>query len=359
VTGHGTSPGTWAGRRVLVTGDTGFKGTWLVLWLRRLGADVVGIGLPPPDPQAIGAAVDMTASIEHHDLDVRDARRVRALVAQVAPSVVFHLAGQATVRRGYAEPLLTYETNVLGTANVLAAVEAVESPTTVDAVVVVTSDKVYRQDGPPGGRAFVETDPLGGDDPYSASKACAELVVAEWRRRNPGVAVATARAGNVVGGGDRGVDRLIPDVVRSVEAGRAVVVRNPTARRPWQHVLDALDGYLRLAGRLLEGGAPGAVNFGPRASPPVADVVDRFVAALGSGSWTHDDAPLVPHPSEAPALALDPGLAARTLGWTARLDLDTALAWTAGWYRAQLAGDDLLAPTLDQLDQYVDLPART
>lgn len=334
----------WRGRRVLVTGDTGFKGTWLVLWLQHLGATVVGAGLPPEDERAIYDAVDVAGRVEHHDVDVRDADATAALLRATEPDVVFHLAAQALVRRGYAEPALTYATNVVGTANVL---DAIASTPSVRAVVVATSDKVYRQDSVE--RRFRETDELGGNDPYSASKACTELVVAEWRRRTPHVAVSTARAGNVVGGGDRGLDRLLPDVVRSIEAGATAAVRNPSATRPWQHVLDALSGYLALGAALLDGGAPPAVNFGPEESAPVAAVLDAFTAQLGTGTWALADGE---HPHEESRLALDAGLAADALGWRSRLDLATTLAWTAEWYRAQLDGGDVAARTLEQIERF-------
>lgn len=339
---------TWQGRRVLVSGDTGFKGAWLTLWLRQLGAEVVGFGLPQPDPRAISTAVGATSLVDHHDLDVRDAAGVRALVEQSSPSVVFHLAGQALVRRGYANPVLTYETNVLGTVNVLDAVAT--SPGT-DAAVIITSDKVYRP--AQRGRAFVEDDALGGSDPYSTSKACAELVVAEWRNR-VSVPVATARAGNVVGGGDRGGDRLIPDMVRSVEAAGTMAVRRPSATRPWQHVLDALWGYITLASSLLDGAAPAAVNFGPPSSASVADVLDRFVTALGSGRWTADAASSSDL-AEAEALVLNVGQAARALSWRTTLSLDDTLEWTAAWYRTQLEGGDLIGYTLGQITRFEEI----
>lgn len=338
---------SWSGRKVLVTGHTGFKGAWLARWLERRGADVTGIALPADDPAGIGALSQVRGS----HVDIRDRHATRDAITAARPEVVFHLAAQPLVRRSYEDPLETYETNVLGTLHVLDGAASADA----SAVVVVTTDKVYRQDGTP--RAFVESDPLGGDDPYSASKAATELLVAEWARRHLGaVRVATARAGNVVGGGDRGVDRLLPDLVRAAESGVPAAIRNPSATRPWQHVLDPLAGYLLLAERLLDADAavPPAVNLGPsRESSPVAEVADAFVASLGGGvGWTTDGGA---HPHEAATLALDATLARTALGWCTRLDLASSIEWTASWYRVQLDGGDVLAITDDQLAAYEEL----
>jgi CDP-glucose 4,6-dehydratase len=337
---------SWSGRKVLVTGHTGFKGAWLARWLERVGADVTGLALPADDPAGIGAMTRVRGS----HVDIRDREATAAAITGARPDVVFHLAAQPLVRRSYERPLETYETNVLGTLHVLDGAAAAGA----GAVVVVTTDKVYRQDGTP--RAFVEADPLGGDDPYSASKAAAELLVAEWARRHRAqVRVSTARAGNVIGGGDRGVDRLLPDLVRAAESGAPAAIRNPGATRPWQHVLDPLAGYLVIAERLLDDGAavPPAVNLGPdRASAPVAEVADAFVASLGRGAWSTDAGT---HPHEAPTLALDATLARTTLGWRPRLDLGTSIEWTASWYRTQLEGGDVLGITDQQLAAYEEL----
>ena len=336
---------SWSGRRVVVTGHTGFKGAWLARWLERRGADVTGVALPADDPAGIGALAQVRGS----HVDIRDRDATAAAIAAARPDVVFHLAAQPLVRRSYEQPLETYETNVLGTLHVLDGAAAAGA----GAVVVVTTDKVYRQDGT--SRAFAESDPLGGDDPYSASKAATELLVAEWARRHRGqVRVATARAGNVIGGGDRGVDRLLPDLVRAAESRVPAAIRHPAATRPWQHVLDPLAGYLVIAERLLDDAeVPAAVNLGPdRASAPVAQVVDAFITSLGRGAWTNDAGT---HPHEAPTLALDATLARTTLGWRTRLDLRASVEWTASWYRTQLEGGDVLAITDQQLAAYEEL----
>lgn len=324
--------------KVLVTGDTGFKGAWLSLLLQHRGHDVVGIALPPEDPRGAYASI---CDHDHRDVDIRDVDAVRAVLSAARPDLVLHLAAQALVRRSYEEPTITYATNVLGTSNVLESL-----PTSVGAVVVVTSDKVYRHDGLR--RPFVESDPLGGADPYSASKACTEHVVAAWAT-TASVPVATARAGNVIGGGDRALDRLVPDVVRAAEGDTVTHVRHPDATRPWQHVLDPLDGYLRLAEALLSGDAPPSLNFGPAESATVRELLDRFIGALGRGSWIEDTGS---HPPEMGSLSLDATLARATIGWMPKLDLQTSVELTARWYDEQLAGGDLRSLTLEQIEAY-------
>lgn len=343
--------GTWSGRRVLVTGHTGFKGAWLTLWLRSLGADVVGLSLPAE--HADGAWAELSRGVDAEEVlgDVRDAGLVRDVLHRTAPDVVLHLAAQALVRRGHRDPAGTYSTNVDGTVNVLAA--AREQPS-VRAVVVVTSDKVYADTARPGGCR--EDDALGGADPYSASKACAELVVRSWRASYPAEPhVVTARAGNVIGGGDRGEDRLVPDVLTAMTEGRSVRLRNPGATRPWQFVLEPLSGYLAFAEALLArpDDVPAALNFGPSATAaqvPVAEVVEHLARLQGDGSsWEPDDGP---SPPEAQILALDPSLAGRALGWRPRSDVMDALAWTLQWHNAQRAGSDLVEVSLQQIAQF-------
>jgi CDP-glucose 4,6-dehydratase len=276
---------------------------------------------------------------------------VRDAVSAADPQIVIHMAAQALVRDSYREPLATYATNVLGTAIVLDACRAARR---LRAVLIVTSDKVYENQG--AGRPFVEHDRLGGHDPYSSSKACAELVTSSFRDSfyREGPPIASARAGNVIGGGDWSAERLIPDCVRALQAGAPVRLRYPDAVRPWQHVLEPLAGYLALAQALAESPhtAPRAVNFGPDPTSfcAVRDVVDAFSARFdGKPGWERDAAP---HPTEAGALTLSSTLAERTLDWQPALSIDESLSWTADWYRAHAAGHDMLAFTKAQLEQY-------
>ncbi|TAD88874.1 MAG: CDP-glucose 4,6-dehydratase [Alphaproteobacteria bacterium] len=342
----------WVGRRVLLTGHTGFKGAWLALWLERLGAEVHGIALPPETPA--GSAAGLWQAVlprvaSSHWIDIRDRSALAPVVSAIAPEVVFHLAAQALVRRSYREPVETFATNVQGTANLLDALRLVPSPR---ATVVVTSDKVYANDD--RGRAFVEGDPLGGKDPYSASKAACELLVASWRTAvgdRQGMALATARAGNVIGGGDVSEDRLLPDLFRAVRAGTPLLLRNPEATRPWQHVLEPLAGYLLLAQQMVTGRSPPAVNFGPDREGvwSVRQVIELALAALGRGQWQQDGEP---GPPEAKRLALDPSLAQTQLGWQPRLSVTEAVGWTVDWALAQGEGANLRTLSLTQIMRY-------
>ncbi|MEC5291201.1 CDP-glucose 4,6-dehydratase [Aurantimonas sp. C2-6-R+9] len=350
--------GFWTGRRVLVTGHTGFKGGWLCLWLERLGAQVTGVARAPETEPALYHLLGPWSGHEHHLADIRDLSALAPLVNTARPQVVFHLAAQPLVRRSYAEPVETFETNVMGTVNLLAAIHGAPD---VQAVVVVTTDKVYahRDDG----RPFDEDDRLGGNDPYSCSKACAELVVQGFRDSffgSGGPALATARAGNVVGGGDWSEDRLVADCVRSLEAGRPVHLRAPRSIRPWQHVIEPLAGYLKLAQALTEepARAPQAVNFGPDPdqSATVAEMAERLAAAWGAAeAWLADEGP---HPPEAKALRLRSDRAAEALGWRPRLSLDETLTWTADWYRAHRAGADMREFTTTQIAAYEERASR-
>jgi CDP-glucose 4,6-dehydratase len=312
-------------RRVFVTGHTGFKGAWLAQWLGTLGADVTGYALDPPTTPSLFDAIELGNRLRHVVADVRDSDRLVAEVQAAQPSVIFHLAARALVRRAYEEPRETFETNVMGTVNVLEAARACPS---VRAVVIVTSDKSY--ENLETGRAFRESDPMGGRDPYGASKGCAELVTAAYRESffADGAAVASVRAGNVIGGGDWAPDRIIPDSVRALAAGEPIVVRNPDAVRPWQHVLEPLAGYLWLAALMLRDGPryDGAWNFGPTdeaGDHPVRWVVERFFGEWGSGSWTTPGG-TGPKPHEAHRLSLDSAKAREQLGWSPVWDAQTA-----------------------------------
>jgi len=340
----------WAGRRVFLTGHTGFKGVWLAFWLARLGAEVTGYALAPEGLPSLAVLSEVEARVRSVRGDIRDAGALALAMAGARPDVVLHLAAQSLVRRSYVDPVGTFETNVLGTIHVMQAVRQTPS---VSAMVVVSSDKCYENKD--FGVAFVEGDRLGGRDPYSASKACAELAVAAWRGSflASGPRVATARAGNVIGGGDWAADRLVPDCVRAFGAGVPAVIRNPAATRPWQHVLDPLCGYLLLAEALCrDTGFDIAWNFGPDPSEarPVADVVGRLAAAWGDAArWGVQQDDGVP---EAGLLAVDASRARAALGWAPRLGLDDAIGWTAHWYRAQHEGGDAAGLIAAELAQY-------
>lgn len=353
------NPTFWRGKRVFVTGHTGFKGSWLTLWLKQLGADVTGYALNPITTPNLFEL----ANVGEHDCrsqiaDIRDYPKLKETIAAATPDIVFHLAAQPLVRRSYLDPRETYETNVMGTVNLL---EAIRHTPSVRAAVIVTSDKCYEN------REWVwgyrEEEPMGGHDPYSNSKGCAELVTAAMRDSFFGTqakgqykaAIASARAGNVIGGGDWAEDRLIPDIVRAIAAGQPANIRNPDAIRPWQHVLEPLAGYLLLAERLYTQGAEFASgwNFGPGndESRTVRWICDHMVQHWGHGAAWRQDGSI--HPHEATYLKLDSSKARMQLGWRPRLTLAQCLDWLVDWYRAHGAGEDMRATTIRQINAYV------
>ena len=343
-------PGFWAGQRVLLTGHTGFKGSWASLWLERLGAEVFGLALPPDHRPHLFGQLAPFARAASSLIDIVEADAVRAVVAAARPTLVLHMAAQPLVRAGYADPARTFAVNVQGTVNLLDALA--EAPD-LRAALVVTTDKVYRNDGT--GRRFVEADPLGGEDPYAASKAAAEMVVEGYAHSLlKGLALASARGGNVLGGGDWSADRLVPDIWRALHEDRVLQLRYPAATRPWQHVLDCLCGYFCFLEVLATGAeGPRALNFGPVAEDApvtVAQVAEVMGAELGLGRpW--EMAPGA-HPGEAPALALDSAAAMARLGWRPRLTGADALAWTAAWYKGFDAGTPARALSLAQISAY-------
>jgi CDP-glucose 4,6-dehydratase len=345
----------WRGRRVLVTGVTGFKGGWLALWLRELGATVVGYSLPPPTTPSLFESARLAEWVEWINGDVRDRTALQRAVKEAAPEIVFHLAAQPLVRASYDEPVETFEVNVLGTVNVL---DALRTQAATRAIVVVTTDKCY--ENREWCWPYRETDALGGRDPYSSSKACAEIATSAYYRsffESRQVGVATARAGNVIGGGDWARDRLIPDTLAALEKQESILVRNPRSVRPWQHVLEPLLGYIKLAERLAADapGFAGGWNFGPNpdAVRPVSELVDTVCSLWGNAARWHS--PDGPAPHEARTLALDSSKARDQIAWRPRLDLRGALEWTVAWHRAFVERQDVRDYSLRQIRQYEKL----
>ena len=346
------NPHFWHGKRVFVTGHTGFKGSWLSLWLQSLGAEVSGYALDPPTNPSLFEVAKVGEGMSSIIADIRDLTTLRRAIQAGQPEIVIHMAAQALVRYSYQDPVETYSTNVLGTVHLLEAVRNIPS---VKSVVVVTTDKCYENKEWVWG--YREEEPMGGHDPYSSSKGCAELVTAAYRSsflEGEGIAVATARAGNVIGGGDWAADRLVPDILRAFETNRPVVIRSPYATRPWQHVLEPLAGYLNLAERLYTDGQAysGGWNFGPQDNDvrPVQWVVENLVGSWGTGaSWQQDGGV---HPHEANYLKLDITKAKARLGWQPRWSLGTALGKITTWHQSWLTHEDMKKLCLAQIQQY-------
>ena len=332
------SPNFWRGKQVLLTGHTGFKGAWLAFWLSQMGAKVTGISLPPNSAPNLFTLANIAQMSNSHFADIRDVDAVSNIIKKAQPEIVLHLAAQALVRPGYNDPLGTFATNVMGTANVLNAVRGVSS---VKVVLAVTTDKVYKN--LETGRAFKEEDQLGGYDPYSASKAASEIIISSYRDSylaDQGVAVASARAGNVIGGGDWSEDRLIPDAVRAWNSNLPLEIRRPNAVRPWQHALDPLNGYLVLAEKIyIDSYLTGAYNFGPQTheSATVKKVIELANQAYGCGSILWGDGTEGPH--EAGLLSLEIAKAQEVLGVVSRWNLLETIERTMGWYKRQRNGE--------------------
>lgn len=341
----------WHGKRVLITGHTGFKGGWLVLWLRQLGAAVCGIALPPSTNPNLFELARVAEDIDSHFCDIREAERLAVLVRECRPEIVLHLAAQPLVRASYRDPLGTFASNIMGTAHVLDALRGLDS---VRVAVMVTTDKVYRNNE--WAYPYREDDALGGHDPYSASKAASEVIITSYRDallKEQGVAVASARAGNVIGGGDWSEDRLIPDAVRAWQANVILDIRRPQAIRPWQHVLEPLHGYLTLAEKLwYHPELAGAYNFGPHThqAATVMEVVELARKAYGKGDVHYGDGSAGPH--EAGWLALETAKSRVGLGVQPKWNLAKTVTHTMAWYQAQHTGADVSELCLAEIAQY-------
>jgi len=352
-------PEFWIGKQVFVTGHTGFKGGWLCHWLASMGAKVTGYALAPNTMPNLFTVANVASSlVRSHIGDIADLERLKLAIIEAQPDVLIHLAAQPLVRYSYANPVQTYQTNVMGTVNIL---EAVRACSTIKAVLIVTSDKCYENQEWAWG--YRESEPMGGHDPYSNSKGCAELVTAAYRQsyfpaasyNSHGVAIATARAGNVIGGGDWSQDRLIPDAIRAFEGNKPLIIRHPSAIRPWQHVLEPLSGYLVLAQALYQKGAcfNGPWNFGPQESDarPVQEVIELLVQGWNnSASWLQDGGPQV---HEANFLKLDCSKARQYLGWNSKWNLESAIESIVSWQLAFRGDLDMKTFTLKQIQSYL------
>lgn len=350
-----TDPKFWHGKRVLITGHTGFKGSWLCLWLQSMGATLRGVALQPPTNPALFTVARVAEGMEHELIDIRNLADVKKQMADFRPEIVIHMAAQPLVRLSYVQPVETYETNVMGTIHVLEAARQIGS---VKAIVVVTTDKCYEN------REWVwgyrEDEPMGGYDPYSNSKGCAELICSSYRKsflKGAGIAIASARAGNVIGGGDWAPDRLVPDILRALELGNPVFIRNPHAIRPWQHVLEPLSGYLLLAERLYLYGQIDAEawNFGPgdEDARPVQWIVEHMCEKWGhDANWSLQSGE---HPHEASFLKLDISKARQRLQWAPRWSLEESLNLIIEWHQSWLRGMDMRSVCLSQINQFGSL----
>ncbi len=343
------NPRFWAGKRVLLTGHTGFKGSWAAIWLTRMGAEVTGVALAPDQTPALFDLAKVADRTRSSFVDLRDPAALDAALGEAAFDLVLHMAAQPIVRTSVEDPIGTFATNVMGTAHLL---QALRRQPALQAVLAITSDKVYANND--SGRAFTEGDNLGGKDPYSASKAATEIVVQSFAKSFfQSVPVGTSRGGNVIGGGDFSRDRLVADIVRAVRAGESVVLRHPEATRPWQHVLDCLAGYFaHLEALATRPDTPRALNFGPKpggVEVTVGELASLGVKALGGQAWRHEPDP---NSLEARALAIDASLAKAALGFESRIEAPDAVALTMDWYRRQANGEDALALCLEQIEGY-------
>ncbi len=350
------TPEFWKNKNVFVTGHTGFKGSWLSLWLQSVGARVTGYALPPPTQPSLFESAKVAEGMQSVEGDIRDLAGLKMQVETCKPEIIIHMAAQALVRYSYDSPVETYETNVMGTVNVL---EAARHSDSVRVVLNITSDKCY--DNKEWIWPYRENEPMGGHDPYSSSKGCAELVAEAYRKSyfsedSNACVLASARAGNVIGGGDWARDRLIPDIIRAFTQSSRVVIRSPDAIRPWQHVLEPLSGYLTLVEKLWEHGQEfaGGWNFGPaeQGARPVQWIVSRMIEAWGEGASYELDAQ--PQVHEANYLKLDSSKAHSLLGWSPRLELSQALQWLTEWYKVCEQGEDMREYTLSQISAYQD-----
>ena len=347
----------WKGRKVFLTGHTGFKGSWLSLWLSKLQANVAGYALAPANYPNLFQVAGLSNTLENICADINDADRLKAEMLRFEPEIVFHLAAQPLVRYSFANPIETFQTNIMGTANVLEAIRHTQS---VRAGLIITTDKCYEDKNWIWG--YRENDALGGYDPYSSSKASAEMVTASYRSSffhkedyyNHKVAIATARAGNVLGGGDWATDRLVPDLMRSIVAGEPLMLRNPDSIRPWQHVLEPLSGYLILAHKMVTQGSEygESWNFGPKETETISvlELVTKLSHELGS--FLHPQVEVSKQPHETHILRLDTSKAQSRLGWQPILPIDAAIEWISEWMRAYLRGDDMRAITDQQIERY-------